>query len=107
MTLKNKQPLHFRCGFRTFTAAPIYSEDSRRADKHKLERFVQPRQQLIASVYAPALYSPAPLLAFLPSADPAYQLLATASAAIASASASASASMTNFPAITSATPPAQ
>ena len=36
VTLQSKQPLTFQCGFRTFKARPIYSEDSRRADKHKL-----------------------------------------------------------------------
>ena len=87
VTLKSKMPLNFQCGFRTFTARPIYSDDSRRADKHKLERFVQPRTQLIASVYAPALYAPAPLLAFLPTDDPAHLLLATAADSIAAVAA--------------------
>jgi hypothetical protein len=52
VALKGKQRLLFRCGFRTFAAAPIFSEDSRRADKFKLERYVQPKQQLVASIYA-------------------------------------------------------
>ena len=52
VTLKSKTPLLFACGFRTFRAAPIYSEDTRRADKHKFMRFVQPRQQVIASMCA-------------------------------------------------------
>ena len=76
VTLKSKQPLLFQCGFRTFTASPLYSEDTRRADKHKLTRYVQPRQQVIASMYAPAMFMPAPLLAFLPSGDGAHRLLA-------------------------------
>jgi hypothetical protein len=80
LTVKSKQPLTFQCGFRTFSAQPIFSDDSRRADKHKLERFVHPKQQLIASVYGPALYAPAPVLAFLPSDDPAQSRLATAAA---------------------------
>ena len=69
--LRSKQPLLFRCGFRTFSAAPIFSEDTRRADKHKLERFLQPGRQSVATVYAPALCAPAPLLAFLPDGAPA------------------------------------
>lgn len=76
-TLKSKQPLIFRCGFRTFRAAPLFSEDTRRADKHKLERYVQPRQQMIASMYAPAFFSPAPMLAFLPPGDADHARLAT------------------------------
>ena len=82
-TLKGKQRFLFRCGFRTFSASPIFSEDARLADKFKLERYVQPRQQLVASIYAPALYAPAPMLAFLEPTDPMAPLLAVAAAATA------------------------
>ena len=83
VTLKGKQRFLFRCGFRTFSASPIFSEDARLADKFKLERYVQPRQQLVASIYAPALYAPAPMLAFLEPTDPMAPLLAVAAAATA------------------------
>mmetsp|Transcript_16788 Transcript_16788/g.44185 ORF Transcript_16788/g.44185 Transcript_16788/m.44185 type:complete len:459 (-) Transcript_16788:548-1924(-) len=66
LTLRGKQPLVFHVGFRKFSAQPIYSEDTRRADKHRLERYLQPGRTSIATVYAPALHGPAPLLVFLP-----------------------------------------
>ena len=118
LTIKGKQPLIFHCGFRKFTAQPIFSEDTRRSDKHRarrrrrplappppppphththtlrsapaaqsrrdgplvtgvsrasfagLERFLQPGRPSVATIYAPALYAPAPLLAFLPQSHP-------------------------------------
>lgn len=85
VTLRCKQRLVFHCGFRRFEACPVFSEDSRRADKHKLERFVQPGRQVIASVYAPALFAPLPLLAFLPADDDAAGLLAVTVAGAAAA----------------------
>ena len=64
--MRGKQPLVFHCGFRRLLCRPIFSEDNRRSTKHKLERFLQPGRQCVASIYAPALFAPAPLLAFLP-----------------------------------------
>ena len=82
VTLKSKTPLLFACGFRTFRAAPIFSEDTRRADKHKFMRFVQPRQQVIASMYAPAMFAPAPCIAFLAPEDPAHHLMVEEAAGV-------------------------
>ena len=82
VTLKSKTPLLFACGFRTFRAAPIFSEDTRRADKHKFMRFVQPRQQVIASMYAPAMFAPAPCIAFLVPEDPAHHLMVEEAAGV-------------------------
>lgn len=67
LVLRGKTPLVFHMGFRRFVTRPIYSEDNRRSTKHKLERFVQPGRQVVATVYVPAVYGPCPLLAFLPS----------------------------------------
>ena len=58
-----------QAGFRRYAARPIFSEDNRRSTKHKLERFVQPGRQVVATVYAPAMYAPCPLLAFLPDGE--------------------------------------
>lgn len=66
VTVRGKLPLVFHCGFRRFVCQPIYSEDTRRADKHRLERYLQPGRPSVASIYAPALYAPSPMLAFLP-----------------------------------------
>ena len=70
VSLRGKTPLIFRCGFRSFACRPIFSEDNRRGDKHKLERFLQPGRQCVATIYAPAMFAPSPMLAFLPAADP-------------------------------------
>jgi pre-rRNA-processing protein TSR1 len=69
LVLRGKAPLVLHAGFRRFAAQPIYSEDNRRSTKHKLERFVQPGRQVVATVYAPATYGPCPLLAFLPGGE--------------------------------------
>uniref|UniRef100_A0A0D3IUF6 Ribosome biogenesis protein BMS1/TSR1 C-terminal domain-containing protein n=1 Tax=Emiliania huxleyi (strain CCMP1516) TaxID=280463 RepID=A0A0D3IUF6_EMIH1 len=61
--------LVLQAGFRRYAARPIFSEDNRRSTKHKLERFVQPGRQVVATVYAPAMYAPCPLLAFLPDGE--------------------------------------
>ena len=70
VSVRGKTPLLLRCGFRSFSCRPIFSEDNRRGDKHKLERFLQPGRQCVATIYAPAMFAPAPMLAFLPAADP-------------------------------------
>lgn len=69
LVLRGKAPLVLHAGFRRFAARPIFSEDNRRSTKHKLERFVQPGRQVVATVYAPATYGPCPLLAFLPGGE--------------------------------------
>lgn len=48
---------------RTFSARPIISSDEHGATKFKMERFLQPGQNAIATVYGPITYSPLPLLA--------------------------------------------
>eukprot|EP00908_Phaeocystis_cordata_P024805 Transcript_7259.p1 GENE.Transcript_7259~~Transcript_7259.p1 ORF type:complete len:579 (+),score=268.32 Transcript_7259:45-1781(+) len=70
LSVRGKQPLVLRCGFRSFACQPIFSEDNRRGDKHKLERFLQPGRTAVATIYAPAIFAPAPMLAFLPADDP-------------------------------------
>ena len=60
--LPNKQELVFYTGVRTFRARPIFSADEPNADKHKMERFLHPGTQCVASVYAPILYGPLPVV---------------------------------------------
>ncbi|EFC46221.1 DUF663 domain-containing protein [Naegleria gruberi] len=62
--IKSKDELIIQIGFRTFKCNPIYSEHNPRNDKHKYERFFAPYRFLIATVYAPVTFKPAPVLMF-------------------------------------------
>ncbi|XP_029373701.1 pre-rRNA-processing protein TSR1 homolog isoform X1 [Echeneis naucrates] len=61
--IKSKEELIFHCGFRRFRASPIFSQHTS-ADKHKMERFLQPDAPTVVSVYAPITFSPAGVLLF-------------------------------------------
>ena len=61
--LKSKTPLWFHVGFRREQCSPIFSTDSL-GDKHKFERFLHQKRPSMASVYAPVVYGPAPVLGF-------------------------------------------
>ncbi|XP_074621651.1 pre-rRNA-processing protein TSR1 homolog [Acropora palmata] len=61
--LKSKERLIFHCGFRRFTACPVFSQYSL-ADKHKFERFMPQEGAFVVTVYAPIMFPPAPLLLF-------------------------------------------
>ena len=54
---------------RAYTARPLLSADEQVSSKFKMERFLQPGQNAVASVCGPITYGPAPVLAFAP--DPA------------------------------------
>ncbi|GIL52662.1 hypothetical protein Vafri_8489 [Volvox africanus] len=60
----NKEELLFVTGLRSFTARPVLSTDDPGLDKHRMEKFMHAGQQVVASVYAPIMYPPLPLLAF-------------------------------------------
>ena len=60
----NKEELVFYTGVRMFKARPIFSSDAPNMDKHKMERFLLPGAQCVASVYAPIMYAPMPLVCF-------------------------------------------
>ena len=49
---------------RSFLSRPLLSDDGQGADKHKMERFLQPGATLVGSAYGPIAYLPLPLLAF-------------------------------------------
>jgi pre-rRNA-processing protein TSR1 len=65
--VKSKQELALHCGFRRFSARPIYSEIPKRAStckKFKFSRFFHQDATVCASFYAPALFPPCRLLLF-------------------------------------------
>ncbi|KAI8788042.1 pre-rRNA-processing protein TSR1 [Biomphalaria glabrata] len=61
--VKAKDPLIFQIGFRRFVACPIFSEHSLQ-NKFKMERFLPQQGFIVASVYAPIMFAPAPVLVF-------------------------------------------
>lgn len=59
---RSKGEFIIQCGFRRFVGSPLFSAHSIRANKHKLERFLHPGRICVATMYAPACYTPAPTL---------------------------------------------
>lgn len=64
--IKSKDPMYVQVGFRTFYTQPIYSEYHPRSAKARYERFLQPSQFMVATIYAPVTFRPAPVLMFNP-----------------------------------------
>lgn len=63
--IKSKDVLIFRCGWRTWKARPIFSQNNLNCDKHKFERFLPPSGAFFAaSVFGPVTYTPCPVLVF-------------------------------------------
>lgn len=63
--VKSKDLLTFRCGWRTWTGRPVFSQNNLNCDKHKFERFLPPEGNFFAaSVFGPVTYTPCPVLAF-------------------------------------------
>jgi pre-rRNA-processing protein TSR1 len=65
MPVKSKDVLTFRCGWRSWQARPVFSQNNLNSDKHKFERFM-PTQGCFfaASVMGPVTYTPCPVLVF-------------------------------------------
>lgn len=61
--IKSKERLIFQCGYRRFVANPIFSQHTN-GNKHKFERFFQPNSTVVASIFAPIQFPPAPVLCF-------------------------------------------
>lgn len=61
--IKSKESLVFQVGYRRFESSPIFSEYNF-GNKHKYERFLQCDKASVASVYAPIIFPPAPVLVF-------------------------------------------
>ncbi|EKX54723.1 hypothetical protein GUITHDRAFT_91415 [Guillardia theta CCMP2712] len=60
--IKGKDQLILVCGMRRIEVRPIYSEQKNNSDKFKLLRYLPARGTCIASMYAPAIWPPAPVL---------------------------------------------
>lgn len=61
--IRSKEQLIFHCGYRRFKACPIFSQHTN-GTKHKYERFYQPEATVVASVFAPIMFPPAPVVVF-------------------------------------------
>ncbi|EDO37178.1 predicted protein [Nematostella vectensis] len=61
--IKSKERLVFHCGYRRFTACPIFSQHTS-GDKHKYERFLPQDAITVASMYAPIMFPPCPVMVF-------------------------------------------
>jgi pre-rRNA-processing protein TSR1 len=65
LPVKSKDVLTFRCGWRTWSGRPIFSQNNLNCDKHKFERFMpHPGSFFAASVFGPVTYTPSPVLVF-------------------------------------------
>lgn len=63
--VKSKDVLTFRCGWRSWTGRPVFSQNNLNCDKHKFERFLpQGGAFFAASVFGPVTYTPCPVLVF-------------------------------------------
>merc|ERR1712166_378854 len=63
--VKSKDVLTFRCGWRTWTGRPVFSQNNLNCDKHKFERYLpQTGSFFAASVFGPVTYTPCPILVF-------------------------------------------
>ncbi|KZC09196.1 PREDICTED: pre-rRNA-processing protein TSR1 homolog [Dufourea novaeangliae] len=76
--LPNEQNLIFQCGFRRFTACPVFSQHTI-GNKHKYERYFQPESTVVASMYAPITFPPCPVLCYLERLNGSLELIATGS----------------------------
>ncbi|XP_076756814.1 tsr1 ribosome assembly factor [Xylocopa sonorina] len=76
--VKSKDKLIFQCGFRRFTACPIFSQHTN-GNKHKYERYFQPESTVVASMYAPITFPPCPVLCYVRKLNKSLELIATGS----------------------------
>ncbi|KAH7727402.1 pre-rRNA-processing protein TSR1 isoform X2 [Aphelenchoides avenae] len=61
--IKNKQNLIFHVGYRRFEANPLFSQHTN-GDKFKMERFMPAEGAFVATVFAPIMFPPCPVLVF-------------------------------------------
>lgn len=65
LPVKSKDTLTFRCGWRTWKARPVFSQNNLNCGKHKFERFMPPQGAFFAaSFFGPVSYAPCPVLVF-------------------------------------------
>ena len=63
--IKSKDVLTFRCGWRTWQARPIFSQNNLNCNKHKFERFLPTDGTYFAArIFGPVTYTPCPVLVF-------------------------------------------
>ena len=62
--LKSKERLVVRCGHRTWTTRPIFSQHALKGAKAKFERFLRPGDHFVASVFGPVTFAPCPAFFF-------------------------------------------
>ena len=78
--VKSKDILTFRCGWRTWKARPVFSQNNLNSDKHKFERFLpQGGAFFAASCFGPVTYSPCPVMLFRQGTQSQRELLAVGS----------------------------
>ncbi|EDV24926.1 uncharacterized protein TRIADDRAFT_527, partial [Trichoplax adhaerens] len=68
----------FQVGFRRFSASPMFSQHST-GNKHKLERFFRTNEAIVATMYCPIMFPPAPVIVFRENEDGGFSLVATGS----------------------------
>ncbi|KAK9294994.1 hypothetical protein QLX08_010567 [Tetragonisca angustula] len=76
--VKSKEKLIFQCGFRRFTACPIFSQHTN-GNKHKNERYFRPESTVVASMFAPITFPPCPVLCYIQKLNKSLELIATGS----------------------------
>lgn len=76
--IKSKEKLIFQCGFRRYTASPIFSQHTN-GNKHKYERYFRPESTVVASMYAPIAFPPSPVLCYIQKLNKSLELIATGS----------------------------
>ncbi len=65
LPIKSKDVLTFRCGWRSWQARPVFSQNNLNSDKHKFERFMPSKGSFFAaSILGPVTYTPCPVLVF-------------------------------------------
>ncbi|XP_069674603.1 pre-rRNA-processing protein TSR1 homolog isoform X2 [Periplaneta americana] len=74
--IKSKEQLIFHCGYRRFKACPVFSQHTN-GTKHKYERFFQPEATVVATVFAPIIFPPSPVLVFKEKKDNTQELVGT------------------------------
>ncbi|GJD12909.1 Pre-rRNA-processing protein TSR1 [Galdieria sulphuraria] len=67
--VKSKDLLEIQCGFFKYLARPIFSVTVNHSQKLKYIKFLPNHQTIVASIYGPCVYPPAPVLVIKPSQD--------------------------------------
>lgn len=62
--LASKDPVIARVGYRSWTARPVYSQQSLKGRTHKFERFFKEGEHCVATLFGPITFSPAPIFLF-------------------------------------------